>query len=197
MDRYVQQEVSDGKLTPTGHRVHTSPIGLIPKLAQPGKFRLIMDLSAPAGHSVNDGIPPELCLLSYASVDEAACLLRHYGVGTLMAKLDLRSAYRMVPVHPHDQWLLGISWGHLTYVDRALPFGLTSAPNIFTAVADELAWAMLCEVIAHPIHYLDDLLFCGPPNTNSCQNALGKAIPLCHRLGLPVAPKKWKVHRQP
>ena len=190
VDRYVQHEVVCGKLATTSSRVHTNPIGLIPKPAQPGKFRLIVDLSAPAGHSVNDGISPELCSLSYASVDDAACLLRHYGRGTLMAKLDLRSAYRMVPVHPHDQWLLGIQWGKHTYVDKALPFGLRSAPKIFNAVADGLAWAMLCEGIAHPIHYLDDFLFCGPPNTGSCQAALGKAIPICHQLGLPIAPEK-------
>ncbi len=77
-----------------------------------------MDLSAPTGHSVNDGIPPELCSLSYASVDDTACLLKHYGIGTLMAKLDLL-AYWMVQLHPHDQWLLGIQWGAHTYVDKA------------------------------------------------------------------------------
>ena len=34
--------------------------------------------------------------------------------GALMAKLDLRSTYCMVPVHPSDQWLLGITWGSVT-----------------------------------------------------------------------------------
>ena len=37
-------------------RVHTRPIGLIPKPHCPGKFHLIVDLSAPKGFSVNDGI---------------------------------------------------------------------------------------------------------------------------------------------
>ena len=48
-----------------------SPIGLIPKPLQPGKWRLIVDLSSPAGASVNDAIDPSFCSLSYASVDDA------------------------------------------------------------------------------------------------------------------------------
>ena len=35
-----------------------SPMGLIPKPHQPGKWRLIVDLSSPRGASVNDAIPP-------------------------------------------------------------------------------------------------------------------------------------------
>ena len=34
--------------------VQTNPIGLIPKPHQPGKWRLIVDLSSPAGASVNE-----------------------------------------------------------------------------------------------------------------------------------------------
>ena len=32
------------------------------------------------------------------------------GRGALMAKFDLKSAYRQVPVHPHDRKLLGMEW---------------------------------------------------------------------------------------
>ena len=48
--------------------VHTNPIGIIPKPHQPGKFHLIVDLSAPNGHSVNDSIPSDICSIQYASV---------------------------------------------------------------------------------------------------------------------------------
>ena len=50
-----------------------------------------------------------------------------------MSKLDIKLAYRLVPVHPQDRYLLGVG---AYYVDAALPFGLRSAPKIFTAVAD-------------------------------------------------------------
>ena len=53
---------------------------------------MIVDLSAPKGHSINDGIRPELCSLEYATIDQAAELVRSCGKGALMAKLDLRSS---------------------------------------------------------------------------------------------------------
>ena len=52
-------------------QVQSSPIGLVPKSHQVDKWQLIVDLSHPYGHSVNDGILPDLCSLSYSSVDKA------------------------------------------------------------------------------------------------------------------------------
>ena len=54
----------------------------------------------------------------------------------MIAKVDVRSAYRNIPIHPDDRWLLGMMWDGALYIDAALPFGLRSAPKIFTAVAD-------------------------------------------------------------
>ena len=90
--------------------VHKSPVGIIPKPHQPGKFRLIVDLSAPEGRSVNDGVSTDLCSLSYATVYKAVELVRKNGNSCMMAKIDLLSAYRHVPVHPCDQPLLCIEW---------------------------------------------------------------------------------------
>ena len=199
VDKYIQAEVASHKLllaTPidaqTGNleTVHRSPIGIIPKPHQPGKFRLIVDLSSPHGYSVNEGVKSQFCSLEYTSVDTAALLVRQHGKGALMAKLDLKSAYRMVPVHKDDQHLLGITWNGVTYIDQALPFGLRSAPIIFTAIADGLAWAMLKEGISEVVHYLDDFFFCGPASSSACETALNTAVPLCERLGFPVAPDK-------
>ncbi len=96
----------------------------------------------------------------------------------------------MVPVHSADQHLLGIKWRKATYLDQALPFGLRSAPKLFTAVADGLAWAMVSEGVVDVIHYLDDFFFCGPAGSLTCGAALDTALPLCERLGFPVAPDK-------
>ena len=86
---------------------------------------MIVDLSSPTACSVNDGISAELCLLRYASSDDALRLISQLGPGTQLVKMDLKDAYRIIPMHPNDQHLLGISWGGATYmyVDRSLPFG--------------------------------------------------------------------------
>ena len=49
--------------------VHINRFGAIPKSHQPGKWRLIVDLSHPEGKRVNDGISSELCKLQYTRVD--------------------------------------------------------------------------------------------------------------------------------
>ena len=90
--------------------------------------------------SVNDGIEPELCPLQYLWVDEVVRRIVTMVRGTLMAKMDIESAYRMVPVHPSDRLMLGMQWKGGVFFDTRLPFGLRSAPKIFTAVADALQW---------------------------------------------------------
>ena len=55
---------------------------------------MIVDLSAPRSASVNDCISKDLCSLLYSSVEQAARLVKATGLGALMVKLDLSSAYR-------------------------------------------------------------------------------------------------------
>ena len=88
--------------------VHCSPIGIIPKKNKPGKWRLIVDLSAPDGASTNDGVDKEACSLSYTSVDHIAARVAGMGRGTLLAKMYVKQAYRMVTVHPSDRHRLGM-----------------------------------------------------------------------------------------
>ena len=91
-------------------QVQVSLFGVIPKSHQPNKWLLIVDLSSPEGKSVNDCIDKSLCSLSYVSVDDLAEIIRRVGHKALLAKLDIRSAYRIVPVHPEDRQFLGMQW---------------------------------------------------------------------------------------
>ena len=153
--------------------VQTSFIGLIPKPHQPGKWRLIVDLSSPSPHSVNDAIKVDSCHIEYASVTDAAKIIRELGVGTQLAKLDLHHVYRMVPIHAHDHCLLGIRWGQDVFMETALPFGLRSAPKIFSAVSDPLARILQARGVTHQ---LDDFLLLGSPNSQACALALQQTL---------------------
>ena len=77
--------------------LHTSRFGVIPKKHQPGKWRLILDLSSPVGASVNDGIPKDVFSVQYMSVDDIIDGIMTYGRGPLMVKFDIESAYHIVP----------------------------------------------------------------------------------------------------
>ena len=101
-----------------------------------------MDLSYPLGKSVNYAIDPEMSSLTYIKVDDVANQAAQMGKGTLMAKMDVEEAYRIIPIHPDDRHLLGIYWDGQVYMYAALPFGLRSAPLIFTALADGLQWVL-------------------------------------------------------
>ena len=64
IDRYLQSEVQTGRVAdpfsqPPLPVLHVSRFSVIPKRPQPGKWRLILDLSSPAGHSVNGRIVGE------------------------------------------------------------------------------------------------------------------------------------------
>ena len=170
--------------------VHISRFGVIPKPHQPGKWRLITDLSSPKGASVNDGIDPRLCSLSYASVDDAVRRIICLGSGALLAKLDIESAYCLVPTHPRNRPLLGVEWKGQLYVDGTLPFDLRSAPKLFSALADTLLWIIGHHGVAHAIHYLDDYLVMTPPGTDECQSVLHTCLRLCEHLGVPIADHK-------
>ncbi len=190
----INSEVAQGRmigpLPPSWAPViHCSPLGLIPK-SQPGKWRTIVDLSSPSGGSVNDGIDPSTCSLAYASLDNAVELIISLGRGAELVKMDLKDAYRIVPVHPQDHHLLAIEWDGAMYVDRCLPFGLRSAPKIFTAVADSFTWALYCQGVRYVMHYLDDFLLVGPPGTSEASAAADLAASTLRNLGVPIAPEK-------
>ena len=103
-----------------------SRFGVIPKNLQPDKWWLIVDLSHLKGGSVNCGLPKQLRSLKYVTLNDA---IQAFGPSTLLAKINIKSAFRLLPVHPTDRYLLGMRW----YLDCCLPFGLRSAPKLLTS----------------------------------------------------------------
>lgn len=196
IDEYLANEVTLGRVAgpfrhPPSTNLHISSFGVIPKKNQPGKWRLIVDLSSPSGSSVNDGIDPEQFSLQYVRVDEIISMVIQYGIGAQMAKFDVEAAYRNIPVHPADRYLLGMKWRDQYFVDLVLPFGLRSAPFIFNSVADMVEWILVNNhMVSELTHYLDDFITAGPPDSDQCQYNLDTAIAVCQRLGLPLHPKK-------
>ena len=119
VDEYLLKERKRGVLLGPFQKeevpeVVNSRFGVIPKGGQPGKWRLIVDLSHPEQHSVNDGVNSEWCSLTYVRVDDVV------GDGGKMAKINVQSAYRIVPVHPGDRHLLGMRWNDQVFVDITL-----------------------------------------------------------------------------
>ena len=197
VDRYIEEEVAKGRLRVVGPcelalhlGIQCSPFGVIPKKSRPNAWRLIVDLSSPEGHSVNDGISKELASVSYMSVDDVIACILNLGRGTLMAKRDIKQAYRNIPVHPQDQFLLGMKWRDTVFVDTRLPFGLRSAPLLFTVIADALQWMLQEKGAKRVFHYVDDFILLGRPGSKECAQAAAIMDQICEQVGLPIEPEK-------
>ena len=195
VSEYLRTEVRNGRVSGPFKRseaqgAQINRFRVIPKNHQANKWRLIVDLSHPDGHSVNDGIPKSLCSLSYISVDDATDHLCTMGPGTLMAKIDIKNAFRLLPVHPADRHLLAMEWKGSIFFDNCLPFGLRSAPKLFNILAELLEWIAEQNGVTFSIHYLDDFLTMGPWDTPICDHNLKVFTQLCHQLGVPLALEK-------
>ena len=131
IDKELQKELQSGHiLGPYKDRplpnLRCSGVGVVPKKGS--KWRVIMHLSAPPGSSINDYISKTEYSMHYSFVDYAIQLLSTWESGAPTAKVDLKSAFRMVLVRHQDWELLGIYWRDHYYVDTCLPVGCKSAP---------------------------------------------------------------------
>ena len=100
---------------------------------KPGKLHFIVDLSSSENENVSSGINKEV---AYASVDHLSALVTSVARGSFLLKAGIKEAYRIVPVHPEDQYLLQMHWEGSLYVDKALHFG--SSKKYFSALTDAL-----------------------------------------------------------
>ncbi|KAM4652054.1 uncharacterized protein O3C94_014389, partial [Discoglossus pictus] len=167
-----------------------SPLGLVPK-KEPDIFRLIHHLSYPRGLSVNDGIEKELASVSYASVKQAVRLVRKAGSGALLAKVNIKSAFRLLPVHPVSQRLLGCSILGKFFVDRCLPMGCSISCSFFEKFSTFLHWVLCAKTgLYSVVHYLDDFLFVGSPDSSDCLSLMQAFQELAADFGIPLAVDK-------
>jgi len=166
-----------------------SGLGLVPK--HDGGWHAIYHLSAPYGSCINDSIDPEAYTLTYCSVDDAFAIVSALGKGSLMAKIDLQNAFRLIPVRPEDWNLLGIHWKNQFYIDTCLPFGLRSAPFLFNQLADAIHWSLQHNHgVRHVLHYLDDFFTAGSPDSTECSDNLQAMLSLCEHINAPVKTSK-------
>ena len=140
--------------------------------------------------SVKDSISKNLSSIKYIMIDNAIQEILKLGRGTMLAKIDIQSAFRLLPVHPKDRHLLGMPWTDGIYIETCLLFGLRSAPKLFNVMADLLAWILQKQGVSELLHYLDDFLTMGPPSSDICQQNFDIIQRACTQLGVPLGVEK-------
>lgn len=125
--RKLEVELSMGRISspfdfPPFINFCLSPLGLVPK-KEPDTYYLIHHLSFPMESSLNDQIPDDLLSVSYASFEQAVQKIQLLGGLVLLAKADIKSAFRILPIHPSCFNPLGFQFQGKFYFDRCLPMG--------------------------------------------------------------------------
>ena len=165
------------------------PIGVVPK-KHSTEWRTIYHLSYPQGDSINDHIPKDPYSLQYVRVDDAIRMFQRLGSGAYMAKTDLKSAFRIMPIHPGDWNLLGIYWESHFYVDLYLPFGLRSSPFLFNQISEALEWILKHNYgLGNVIHILDDF-FIAEPSKVACLERFSTLLKVFMSLRVPTVASK-------
>ena len=158
--------------------------------------------------SVNFYTPESSCSVKYQDLDQAVrqalYLIKHASDGKItiwFAKSDLKSAFRILGLHPSMWWLLVLKaqdprtgkWEY--FVDKCLPFGHSISCALFQAFSDALVhihrFIMTVRVNdqTKSTNYLDDFLFLALRKL-WCQMAVERFLELCRDLKVPVSSDK-------
>ena len=196
VSKYIREEIQYGAIwgpfKDLPFHCHVSPF-LTREKPNSSNRRVILDLSFPPGHSVNDGVDKDKYLgsyfeLKYPSVDDIVHSLRQLGPNALLYKIDISRAFRHIRIDPGDLDLLGLKHGDY-FIDGTLPFGFRHGSVFFQRCTDAVRYVMK-EKFHYPnlYNYIDDLIYTGLPG--DIYQSYHTLIQLLHELGLDISISK-------
>ena len=77
--------------------------------------------------------------------------------GDFAFSIDLQEAYLHIPIVKHHHHFLCFVWHNVPFQCKVLPFGLATAPRVFTSLMKPILFLCCCKVL-HIVIYLDDIL---------------------------------------
>lgn len=101
-----------------------------------------------------------------------------------MATIDLEDAYFSIPICPSNRRFLCFRWKNVTYQFTALPFGLATAPYIFTKILKPVIGSLRSSGFQSVV-YLDDILVLGP-SRQECLSNIRATMTLLQSLGFTI-----------
>ena len=152
---------------------HTvSRVFLVPK--KDGGNRLILDLSALNNHinKVSFKMEDKITISSLIESND------------YFASIDLKSAFHIIPLHNDSKKLVVFEIFGQRYCFNFLPFGLTSAPRVFSKVLKPVINFIRNKGIKITF-YLDDILIIGPSYDSVC-NSLSLTLDILCNLGFKI-----------
>ena len=194
VEEQILNEISNGNYVLTDKRpTLVSALGAIPK-PNSNDVRLIHDCSRPIGTSLNDFATKDS--VKYQTIEEAVNLSN---VDCFYSKIDLKSAYRSVAIHPSNYSFTGLKWKFVdhdsfTYMyDTKLPFGARKSPAIFHRLTQAVRRMMARRGFYGIVVYLDDFLIVSS-SFEQCRETMQVLIQLLRKLGFAI---NWKKVEDP
>lgn len=135
----------------------TSTVFLVPK--SDGTWRPVINLQNLNRHVITHHFKME-------SIRSVKGLIQE---GDWLLKLDLKDAYLTVPICPDHQDFLKFQWQGQIWKFQSLPFGLSSAPQMFTKLMKPIV-ALWRRLGIRFIMYLDDMLIMARTQEESRQH---------------------------
>ena len=143
-----------------------------------GGWKPVIDLS-----HLNDFVQ-----LTPFKMETVASVLLSVREGDFLASLFLKDAYFQIPIHGSSRKLLRFMSEGTVYQFRALCFGLSTAPQVFTRVfAVVSAWAHSRGI--RLLRYLDDWLVLSS-SERKAKESIREFLSLCRTLGIVINEKK-------
>ncbi len=157
-----------------------------------GSVRIILNMSAPEGFSVNDGIDPRDFPTVMSSTEKWLDVLDRVGRGCSICKIDWADAYKHIAVRKEDLPLLYFEWLGKFFVELCLIIGSASSPGIYDRLAKTVLDLCL-QASGFPadwvIQHLDDICAAAPKGS-AWLGEFDKAYKqLANELGVRLAPR--------
>ena len=166
--------------------------GIMTRPKPNGSVRIILNLSAPKGAAVNEGIDNTEFPTSMSSTTKWLRVLHLAGRGAKMCKVDWSDAYKHVAVALQDTNLQWFQWGGKAFKELCLIFGGVSSAGIF----DRLAKVVLFIVLKKSgfrsdmvCQHLDDCCAAAPLNSNILETYDRTFTSVAQELGVKLAPR--------
>ena len=173
---------------PAGAKIN----GIMCKLKPNGAVRVILNMSAPKGRSVNDGIRKEDFPAPMSSTTKFLRILCKGGPGCLIFKCDWADAYKHVCVCDADVELQWFCWLDKYFAELCLVFGGVSSVGLYDRLAKFVG--MLVRAVAKfPAdmmeQHLDDNFGAAPAHSTDLHRLDESYQWVADRLGVKLAPR--------
>jgi len=157
-----------------------------------GSARIILNLSAPKGSSVNEGIDSAEFPATMSSTEAWLKVLHKAGRNCWICKTDWSDAYKHFAVREQDTDLQWFAWGGKFFKELALIFGGSSSAGIFDDGA-KLILDFVCRQAKFPkgfiCQHLDDVCAAAPHDSDAAHKFDEAFQAVADYAGVKLAPR--------